>query len=76
VSVGVRPTFVDHGAVLVEVWLLDFDGDLYGTWLAVELHDRLREERRFDSAEALVAQMRADEAEARRLLATRRRMDR
>lgn len=68
VSVGVRPTFHDHGSVLVEVYLLDWDGDLYGASLDLELHARLREERRFESTAALVVQMRADEAEARRRL--------
>lgn len=65
VSVGVRPTFHDDGRVLVEAYLLDWDGDLYGAALDLELVSRLREERRFDTAEALVEQMRADEAEAR-----------
>ena len=68
VSVGVRPTFHDDGRVLVEVYLLDWDGDLYDAELTVELDARLREERRFDSVNALVDQMRADETEARRLL--------
>jgi riboflavin kinase/FMN adenylyltransferase len=68
VSVGVRPTFHDDGRVLVEVYLLDWDGDLYDATLTVELAQRLREERRFASVEALVEQMRADEADARRLL--------
>ena len=68
VSVGVRPTFHDHGRVLVEVYLLDWDGDLYDATLDVELMTRLREERRFESADALVSQMQADEREARRLL--------
>lgn len=68
VSVGVRPTFHEHGRVLVEVYLLDWDGDLYDAELSVELIARLREERRFASVEALVTQMRADEAEARRRL--------
>jgi riboflavin kinase / FMN adenylyltransferase len=68
VSVGVRPTFHDDGNVLVEVYLLDWDGDLYDATLDVELDARLRSERRFDSVEALVSQMRADEAEARRQL--------
>jgi riboflavin kinase/FMN adenylyltransferase len=68
VSVGVRPTFHDDGRVMAEVYLLDWDGDLYDASLDVEIDARLREERRFDSVEALVAQMRADEAEARRLL--------
>jgi riboflavin kinase / FMN adenylyltransferase len=68
VSIGVRPTFHDDGRILVEVYLLDWDGDLYDATLSVELEDRLREERRFASVQELVAQMRADEAEARRRL--------
>jgi riboflavin kinase/FMN adenylyltransferase len=68
VSVGVRPTFHDEGAVLVEAYLLDYDGDLYGADLAVDLVARLRDERRFADVEALVHQMRRDEAEARALL--------
>ncbi len=68
VSVGVRPTFHDDGRVLVEVYLLDWDGDLYDTVLTVELDARLREERRFGSVDDLVAQMRSDEADARRRL--------
>jgi riboflavin kinase/FMN adenylyltransferase len=68
VSIGVRPTFHAEGRVLVEVHLLDFDGDLYGATLDLELLDWLREERRFDGADALVAQMQRDEADARRLL--------
>jgi riboflavin kinase/FMN adenylyltransferase len=68
VSVGVRPTFHDDGRVLVEAYLLDWDGDLYDATLDLQLDVRLREERRFDGVDALVAQMRADEAEARRLL--------
>ncbi len=70
VSVGVRPTFHDDGRVLVEVYLLDWDGDLYDATLTVELDARLREERRFASVQALVEQMRADEADARRRLLT------
>lgn len=66
VSIGVRPTFHDDGRILVEVYLLDWDGDLYDATLSVKLEDRLREERRFASVDALVTQMRADEVEARR----------
>jgi riboflavin kinase / FMN adenylyltransferase len=69
VSVGVRPTFHDDGAVLVEAYLLDWDGDLYDAELTLELTARLREERRFASVDELVGQMRADEAEARRRIA-------
>ena len=69
VSVGVRPTFHDDGRVLVEVYLLDWDGDLYDATLDLELVVRLREELRFDDVDSLVKQMQADEREARRLLA-------
>jgi riboflavin kinase/FMN adenylyltransferase len=69
VSIGVRPTFHDDGRILVEVYLLDWDGDLYDATLSVELEGRLREERRFASVDALVTQMRADEVEARRRMA-------
>lgn len=69
VSVGVRPTFEDDGRVLVEAFLLDWDGDLYDAELELELTDRLREERRFESAAALVDQMHRDESAARRLVA-------
>jgi riboflavin kinase/FMN adenylyltransferase len=72
VSVGVRPTFHDDDRVLVEAYLLDWDGDLYDVVLDVELDARLREERRFDAVDALVAQMRADGIEARRRLSAAR----
>ena len=68
VSVGVRPTFHHDGRVLVEAYLLDYDGDLYGAHLALDLLARLRDERRFADVEALVGQMHRDEAEARALL--------
>jgi riboflavin kinase/FMN adenylyltransferase len=60
ISIGTRPTFHDGAAVLAEVHLLDFDGDLYGVRLGVELLTRLREQQRFPNADALVAQMRRD----------------
>ncbi len=65
VSIGTRPTFHDAGQLLVEVHLLDYDGDLYGAALELELLHRLREERRFASADELVTQMHRDEADAR-----------
>lgn len=68
VSVGVRPTFHSQGDLLVEVNLLDWDGDLYGARLQLDLLTRLRDERRFDGVNALIAQMRRDEADARRRL--------
>ena len=65
VNVGVRPTFGMGLALLVEAYLLDSTTDLYGTELRVEFLTRLRGERRFDSAEELIAQMQDDVAGAR-----------
>jgi len=67
-SVGVRPA-VGGGEPLVEVHLFDFDGDLYGRRLETRFLERLRDEAHFDSLDALVAQMKNDEAQARALLA-------
>lgn len=67
-SFGVRPT-VDNGAALLEVHLLDFDGDLYGREMEVEFIERIRDERKFDSLPALVAEMRRDMERARSILA-------
>jgi riboflavin kinase/FMN adenylyltransferase len=60
VSIGVRPTFETGRGELIEAYILDFDGDLYGEQLTLSFLERLRGERRFDSPEALVEQMRAD----------------
>jgi riboflavin kinase/FMN adenylyltransferase len=60
ISIGVRPTFQTGRGELIEAYLLDFDGDLYGTQLCIEFLERLRGERRFDSPDALVEQMRRD----------------
>lgn len=65
VSIGVRPTFQTGRGELIEAYLLDFDGDLYGHTLCLEFLARLRGERRFDSAEALVSQMHVDVAQTR-----------
>jgi riboflavin kinase/FMN adenylyltransferase len=67
VNVGVRPTFGTGRAVLVEAYLLDTDADLYGRLLRVEFLERLRGERRFASAEALVEQMHNDVERTREL---------
>ncbi len=67
VSIGVRPTFDTGRGELIEAYILDFDGDLYDQTLTVEFLERLRGERRFDSAEALVEQMRADVARTREI---------
>jgi riboflavin kinase / FMN adenylyltransferase len=67
VSVGVRPTFGTGRAVLVEAYLLDRQEDLYGRSLRLDFLKRLRGERRFESVEALVEQMRADVEHAREI---------
>ena len=68
VSIGVRPTFVTGRGLLVEAFLLGFDGDLYGRELRLEFVARTRGERRFDSVDALVAQMHADVREIENIL--------
>jgi riboflavin kinase/FMN adenylyltransferase len=72
VNVGVRPTFGTGRAVLVEAYLLDRDVDLYGQTLKIDFVARLRGERRFDSVDALVAQMRRDVAQTRQVCDTSR----
>ena len=67
-SFGRRPTF-DNGPPLLEVYLFDFAGDLYGRTLEVAFVGFIRGEAKFDSVEALVAAMHADAARARALLA-------
>ncbi|MBN9005550.1 MAG: bifunctional riboflavin kinase/FAD synthetase [Rhizobiales bacterium] len=67
-SFGRRPTF-DNGAPLLEVFLFDFKGDLYGTALDVAFIGFIRDELKFDSIDALVRQMDDDSAKARAALA-------
>ncbi|HEX7610692.1 MAG TPA: bifunctional riboflavin kinase/FAD synthetase [Solirubrobacteraceae bacterium] len=71
VNIGVRPTFQTGRGELIEAYVLDFDGDLYGEVLKLSFLERLRGERRFDSAEALVAQMHRDVQRTRELAAAR-----
>jgi riboflavin kinase/FMN adenylyltransferase len=66
-SLGTRPT-LDGTVPLLEVHLFDFDGEIYGHTLDVDFIARLRDEKRFDSLEALVEQMHRDAAQARRAL--------
>ena len=65
---GRRPMF-DTGAVLLEIFLFDFSGDLYGQTLDVAFIDWIREERMFDGTAALIAQMNDDSRRAREALA-------
>jgi riboflavin kinase / FMN adenylyltransferase len=72
VSIGVRPTFQTGRGELIEAYLLDFDGDLYGQTLCLEFLARLRGERRFDTPAALVEQMHLDVAQTRELVGEHR----
>jgi riboflavin kinase/FMN adenylyltransferase len=67
-SYGRRPTF-DDGAPLLETFLFDFSGDLYGQMIEIDFVAWIRGEERFESAEALVARMNMDAGEARAILA-------
>jgi len=69
VNVGVRPTFETGRGLLIESYLIDYNGDLYGQNLRVAFVSRLRGERRFPSVEDLIAQMHRDVAGAREILA-------
>jgi riboflavin kinase / FMN adenylyltransferase len=67
-SFGRRPTVDEDGAPVLETYVFDFNGDLYGQTCAVSFFGYLRPELKFDGLEPLMAQMKQDEAEARALL--------
>jgi riboflavin kinase/FMN adenylyltransferase len=67
VSIGIRPQFESVLGVLVEAYLLDFEGDLYGQDLELEFLHRLRGEQRFDGIDELIAQIERDVDDTRRL---------
>lgn len=64
-NVGVRPTVSDAGAVSVESFILDFDGNLYDKQARVEFFSFLRDERKFDDISSLGEQIKRDAEEAR-----------
>ena len=66
-SLGVRPTFNGHD-ITVEPYILDFDREIYGEQLTVTFEKRLRDELKFDSLDALIAQIGADVDESRAYL--------
>ena len=66
-NVGTRPTF-GEGERTVETYLLDYSGDLYGKKIAIEFVRKVRDERRFPSAEQLIVQMRKDVQEVNAIL--------
>ncbi|MHA6719846.1 bifunctional riboflavin kinase/FAD synthetase [Sphingomonas sp. RS6] len=67
-NLGIRPSF-DPPVELLETFFFDFEGDLYGQRIEIELIDYLRPEAKFDSLDPLVAQMDLDVSRARALLA-------
>jgi riboflavin kinase / FMN adenylyltransferase len=69
VNVGVRPTFDSDLGVLIETFLIDFSGDLYGRTLRVAFVEKLRDEIAYEGVDPLIAQMRQDVEDARRICA-------
>jgi len=67
VNIGVRPTFEDQAERIVEAHIIDVAGDLYDQTLEISFVRRLRPEQRFENADALIAQMKQDVAQTRRL---------
>ena len=65
ISVGRRPTFLADAEPIIEAYVLDFEGDLYGEAAGVSFLARLRGEERFDTVQALISQMADDAAAAR-----------
>ena len=69
-NIGHRPTF-GGGEQLIEVYLLDYNGNLYGHELAIDIIERLRDEKKFDTPEQLKEQMAEDVKQGKALLKTR-----
>lgn len=67
-SFGYRPTVTDNGAALLETFVFDFSGDLYGEVCSVSFFGHLRDELKFDGLDPLVEQIKRDEEEARAML--------
>ena len=67
VNIGVRPTF-DTGSLVIEVHIFDFNEDLYGEEITIFFIKKLRQEKKFDSADALIAQITRDISEAKIVL--------
>jgi riboflavin kinase/FMN adenylyltransferase len=67
-SLGTNPTFVEQGGLVLEVHVLDWDGDLYDQRVRTTFVARIRDEAKFDGVDALLAQIRRDIVDARALL--------
>lgn len=71
-SLGTNPTFVDQGGLVLEVHVLDWDGDLYDQKVRTTFVARLRDEAKYEGIDALLVQIRRDIDDTRRLLGTDR----
>lgn len=69
-SIGRRPTF-DNGEVSIETYILDFDEDIYGREITVEIHKKLRDDKKFESVADLTEQMKIDEQNTRTFFASK-----
>jgi len=67
-NIGTRPTFTDDKEVVLEVYLFDFNEDIYGEVLKIEFLDFLRQEEKFDSADSLLFQIEKDIVKAKEML--------
>lgn len=67
-NIGTRPTIADGTHETIEVHILDFDGDVYGQTLTVEVVQFLRHEQKFDGLDALLHQLQRDAFLARKFL--------
>lgn len=63
-NIGRRPTFTDDTETTIEVHFLDYDEDLYDDVLTIRFHTRVRDEKKFESKEALIAQIEVDRHKA------------
>jgi riboflavin kinase/FMN adenylyltransferase len=68
-SIGSRPTIELNGSIKVEIFILDFDGDLYGKKITVTVLSKLRDEKQFASVDEMITAMKMDESRARKLIA-------
>ena len=59
-SIGMRPTFKDSNQIVVEVYIFDFDKNIYGEKLKVEVIERIREEKKFSSVDELIKEIKID----------------
>lgn len=67
-SIGSRPTFYDDGDVVTEVYIIDFNKEIYGEKITIEVVERLRGEQKFNSTEELISQMDKDKENGIKIL--------